>query len=71
MEVCLRCATGTVDEIDVSGIPIHDVAGALKLYLRHQVEPLVPFELFDPVCNAFCTPSSIPKVECGGGVVWR
>ena len=44
-----------VDEIELDGVDVHVISGALKHYLREQSMPLVPFHLYDPFLEAFGT----------------
>ena len=57
-----RATSAEVHEIDFTGVSVHDVAGALKLYLRKQSEPLVTFEVFELIGTYASTWSSPPPV---------
>lgn len=41
------------DEIELDGVDVHVITGALKHYLREQSSPLVPFHLYDSFLEAF------------------
>eukprot|EP01094_Clydonella_sp_ATCC50884_P018346 TRINITY_DN3380_c0_g1_i2.p1 TRINITY_DN3380_c0_g1~~TRINITY_DN3380_c0_g1_i2.p1 ORF type:complete len:1629 (-),score=673.34 TRINITY_DN3380_c0_g1_i2:147-5033(-) len=41
------------DDIELDGVDVHVITGALKHYLREQSMPLVPFHLYDSFLEAF------------------